>query len=124
MEGQNSLEQIVRDYLDAFEGRNLEKCLDFYRDDAYIKFHLGNYNGKGAVEQWHRDRFDADMHMLDLEKISIDGNRVTVHGVITSEKLRAWKIKSLSGSVTFLFEDGKIREAKFAMRVYNPLEGW
>ena len=124
MQAQNNLEKIVKEYLQALDDRQLEKCLEFYREDAYIKFHIGHYKGKNEIEQWHKDRFDADMRFVRIDKIKVDGDKVTAEGAATSNKLKAWKISSLSGYVTFLFEDGKIKNAKFSMRTYNPLEGW
>ncbi len=125
MQEQNSLETIVEEYIQALEDRDFARCMDFYREDAQIKFHLGHYQGKENIERWHRDRFDADMRVVRIDKIKADGeNKVVLKGAATSKKLKAWKIKDLSGTMTFFFEEGKIKEVKFGMRLYNPLEGW
>lgn len=125
MQEDNSLEKIVKEYIQALEDRDLEKCVDYYKEDAEIKFHLGHYSGKDDIVRWHRDRFDADMRVVRIDRIKADGdNKVVLKGAATSKKLKAWKIKDLSGSMTFFFEEGKIKEVKFGMRLYNPLEGW
>jgi len=81
--------------------------------------------GRSQIEQWHRDRFAAGGRILRIEaiKASADGT-VTVDGVITSKKLRRWKIDSLSARGTFHLRDGKIVDAKFGMRPFNPLQVW
>ncbi len=124
MQEQNNLEEVVKDYIQALEARQLEKCVAFYKEDAHINFYLGHYQGKQDIERWHRDRFDADMRIVRIDTISAEGDTVVLTGAATSKKLKAWKINSLSGSMTFLFEDGKIKDVKFGMRLYNPLEGW
>ncbi|MEI6125740.1 MAG: nuclear transport factor 2 family protein [Pseudomonadota bacterium] len=118
------MEDKVKEYLQALEERQLEKCMEFYRDDAEINFHLGHYSGKQDIERWHKDRFEADMRIVRVDTIKGEGNKVVLKGAATSKKLKAWKINDLSGSMTILFKDGKIQEVKFGMRLYNPLEGW
>jgi len=120
----DSLEALVKDYLRALEERNLSRCLDFYADDATIKFQTGVFHGKQAIEEWHKDRFNAELTVVKIEKVDVQGDRVVVDGTVTSNRLKAWKINRLSGRVTFLFENGNIKKTEFGVRIYNPLEGW
>ncbi|MGH2541225.1 MAG: nuclear transport factor 2 family protein [Ardenticatenaceae bacterium] len=120
----SNLIKIVEEYLDAFTKRDLVKCVGFYKDDATINFQVGVFTGRDAIEEWHRERFAADMTVVQIDEQSARGNKAVVKGVITSTKLRSWKINRLAGKVTFQFDQDKFREVKFAARIYNPLEGW
>ena len=120
----SGLEALVKDYLEALSEMDLSRCLDFYADDATIKFQAGVFHGRQAIEEWHKDRFDAELKLVKIDKIDVQGNRVLVDGTATSKRLRAWKINRLSGRVIFLFENGSIKKTEFGVRIYNPLEGW
>ena len=122
--GERDLVDITKDYLKAVEERDLSRCLDFFTEDATIDFQEGIYQGKEQVREWHRERFNANFKIKQLEQIERHDNIVTIDAVITSDRLMAWRIESLSGTATIYFEGDKIKEMKFAMRVYNPLEGW
>jgi len=115
------LQATVKAYLEAFEARDLPRCLGFYDEEATIFFHTGTYRGKREIEAWHRDRFDADMRMTRIDSISVQGDMVMVEGTAASNRLRAWKIKSINGIMTLLFQKGKIKEAKFSARM-GPLQ--
>ena len=110
-------ETIIRDYLDAFEARDLTRCVDFYNDDATLTFQTGVYRGRQAIERWHRDRFAADLRILEVDDTQIGPDEATVDATISSKKLRAWKINSLGSSLRFEFEAGKITSAKFGIRL-------
>lgn len=118
------LETLTRGYLEAFEARDLALCLEYFADDAILAWQTGMYRGKQAIEEWHNDRFAADLRLLRREGIRVEGNTVTIDAVATSERLKAWRIGSLGGRVTLLFQDGKIRDTRFTLRVTNPLEHW
>lgn len=118
------LKEVVQDYLQALNQANLERCMDLYADDSAIKFMSAVYHGKEAIEEWHRSRFAAKMQVVQVENINLQGNSVLVEGTVTSNKLKLWRIGTLSGKATFLFENGKIKETGFGLRVYNPTEGW
>jgi ketosteroid isomerase-like protein len=115
------LKALAEAYLDAFHKRDLERCVDFFSDDATIDFNMTAYNGRQAIVDWHKDRFEADLKMLRLNNISVKGDTVTVDGVATSKRLVAWKAKSIAGRVTMRFVDGKIKSGKLAARMTNPL---
>lgn len=118
------LQAAVEEYLQAFDERDLPTCVGFYAEDATIHFHVGVFQGIQAIEEWHRERFDADLRLLQLEKITVEENTVNVDAVATSSRLKAWKINRLAGKVVLAFEEGKIKEARFSARVYNPFERW
>lgn len=108
---------VVEAYLQAFNARDLPGCIEFYDDDASLTFGPGFFRGRQAIEQWHKDRFAADMRLLELEDIEVRGDTVVVRGVATSKRLRAFKIGSLGGTGTFLIQQGKIKELRFEGRI-------
>jgi len=118
------LEEVARDYLGAFDARDLTRCVDFFAEDATLAWQAGVYRGRPAIEEWHKDRFQADLRLVRVDGIGVEGNVVTVDGVATSKRLRAWRIGSLGGRVIFIFDEDKIRDTKFTVRVTNPLENW
>lgn len=111
------LEALTREYLNAFEARNIERCLSFFADDAAINFQGTVYRGPQAIEEWHRDRFAANLRMTRLEKMTVNGNTVEVDAVASSDRLAAWKIKSLNGRISLRFADGKIKEGTLTGRI-------
>jgi len=115
------LKALAEAYLDAFHKRDLERCVDFFSDDATIDFNMTAYNGRQAIVDWHKDRFEADLKMLRLNNITVKGDTVVVDGVATSKRLIAWKAKSIAGRVTMRFADGKIKSGKLSARMTNPL---
>jgi ketosteroid isomerase-like protein len=116
------LEAATRAYLDAFAARDLERCLGFYAEDASIDFQLGSFQGRKGIEQWHRDRFAANLRLLELESITVRDDTVVVDAIAASDRLAAWKIKRLSGRVTLRFEDLRIVEARFAATRMSPVD--
>jgi len=118
---QTDLKALTEAYLDAFHKRELERCVDFFSDDATIDFNMTAYKGRQAIVDWHKDRFEADLKMLRLNNISVKGDTVVVDAVATSKRLVAWKAKSIAGRITMRFADGKIKSGKLAARMTNPL---
>ena len=115
------LKALAEAYLDAFHKRDLDRCVDFFSDDASIDFNMTAYKGRQAIVDWHKDRFEADLKMLRLNNITVKGDTVTVDGVATSKRLVAWKAKAIAGRVTMRFVDGKIKSGKLSARMTNPL---
>ena len=109
------LELIVRAYLQAFEERDLDRCLDAFADDAVIHFYVGRYEGKQDIQQWHMDRFAADAQLVSLDAITVKDDTATVEAVATSKRLRAWRIGKLAGRATLIFHAGKIKDANIAL---------
>ena len=119
-----SQEGTVREYLKALDDRDLERCLSFFLSDAVINFMEGLYQGEEAIRQWHEDRFQADLRIVEVEDIQIEADCVTVSVVIRSNRLLDWKIPQLSGYAKATLENQKIRELTFGLNVTNPLEDW
>jgi hypothetical protein len=46
----------------------------------------------------------------------VDGNKVSLDAVATSKRLRAWRVNSISGTITAVFEGPRIKEMKFGIR--------
>lgn len=116
------LEALMKEYLDAFHARDLERCMRFFADDAAIDFQIGVFRGRAAIEEWHKERFAADLKMVRLNSITVKGDTVLVDGIISSTRLASWKIKSLGGRLTVLFEDGKIKHGKVNAKASNPFK--
>lgn len=115
---------LITAYLEAFDARDLSTCVDFYAEDATIDFALGTYQGKAAIQEWHEDRFEADLKVLKVDEIKKQDNRITVNAVATSRVAKQWQFDSVSGKVTFVIESGKIAKAVFGLRMAIPFEGW
>ncbi len=118
------LEATVHAYLEAFEQRDLDKCVAFFADDAKIHFGPGVYQGREAIAGWHQDRFNAEFEVLKIDKIRVKGKQVIVDAVGTSKVARQWRFNSIAGKATFTFDDGKIKEVSFGLRMAIPLERW
>jgi hypothetical protein len=105
---------VVEAYIATFESGDVPQCVGFFTQDAVIEFGLGTYRGKQAIEEWHRERFDADLQLISLDGIEAEGDTVVIQVVGTSRRLRSFRIDSLKGTGTFLILEGKIKEARFA----------
>ena len=116
------LKAVTNSYLEAFDARDLERCLSFFLDAASIDFQLGVFKGREAIENWHRDRFAANLRLTKIEAITVRGATVIIDGVATSDRLAAWKLSSIKGRVTLKFTGDKIAEAKFASRMMNIID--
>ena len=124
MQQKTDLHSMVHAYLQCFEARDLSQCMDFFAEDANLIFYMGSYRGREDIEQWHRDRFAADFRVIRIDKIEVQGDTVTVNAVATSNRLNAWRLGSLSGTATFSFNGGKIKDVKFGLRKAIPIEDW
>jgi len=111
------LEAITRDYLAAFDARDLEKCLTFFSEDATIDFQNVEYEGPQMVREWHEERFAANLRLMKIENVRVKGATVTVDAVASSDRLAAWKIPSLKSKIEAKFEDDKICEVKLTARI-------
>ena len=112
---EGELETITREYLAAFEARNLEQCMGYYTDESTLEF-VTLFQGRAQIEEWHKARFAAGLRLVRLDRISVDGNKVALDAVATSKRLRAWRVNSISGTITAVFEGTKIKEMKFGIR--------
>jgi hypothetical protein len=123
-EDSSTPDAVVRAYLDAAHARDVGGCVSFFADDAKLTFMSGEFAGRQAIEEWHNERFAANLQFVRVDSVKAKGEVVTVDAVVTSNRLKAWKIGSLGGRATFRVRDGKIRETTFGLRLHNPLEGW
>jgi hypothetical protein len=76
--------------------------------------------GRQGITDWHKDRFAAELKMIKMNSMTVDGDTVVVDGAVSSKRLAAWRLKALSGRVTMKFENGKIKFGKLAPRMTNP----
>lgn len=111
------LEALTKDYLAAFNERDLEKCLAFFTEDATVDFQDVEYQGRAALKDWHEERFQANLKLNKLESVRVKGTTVIVDLVASSDRLAAWKINSLKSRIEAKFEDDKISEAKLTARM-------
>lgn len=118
------LVQTVKEYLAAFESRDMAACLTYYADNAQIDFARGVFRGPKAIEEWHAERFKNEMRVLAVDNIKTKGGQVVVDLTGTSRVARQWRFNSIPGRVTLQFNDGKIVGAKFDLRVGLPLDRW
>jgi hypothetical protein len=114
------LKALAQAYLDAFGAQDLERCMSFFTDESSVDFNTTVYTGRQAIEAWHKDRFEANLKMVNLKSITVKGDTVVVDGTVSSKRLAAWRIKQLNGRVTMRFVDGKIRNGKLSPRMTNP----
>lgn len=111
----SDLEVLTRAYLESFEARDVERCVGFFAEDGFIDFQMSTYRGRAAIEQWHTDRFAADLKVQRVQSVRVDGDVVTVEAVVSSKRLAAWMIGSLTGRIAMRFETGKIKECRLAL---------
>lgn len=121
---ESELEELARAYLDAFEKRDLETCLGFYTPESVIHFGPGVYAGAKSIEDWHRERFDADLRITHYDQAKLKGNTVSARVIAVSEKIKAWGLDSIQATLSLSFEGNKVKEARFDMLDSNPLETW
>ena len=116
MEGNEALKKVLDDYIEAFEAKDLSRCLAFFHDDAHLQFATGRFDGIKAIEQWHKDRFKGGMRLVDMEDMEVKGNTLIVHGALTSPRLKIIRMKSLRGTGTFVIDQGRFKEFRLQLR--------
>lgn len=121
---ETDLQAVVEAYLQAYDERDLSRCMDFFAEDATIQFGMAVYRGRQATEEWHQDRFAADSRVIRIDEIRTQGNTVVVDAIATSKRARTWRLDSLGGRATFVFDESKIKEVKFGLRTGIQREGW
>ena len=121
---ESELEELARAYLDAFEKRDFEACIDLYMPDSVIHFGPGSYAGMKNIEEWHRERFDADLRLTSLDETRLEGNTVSARVIAVSDKIKAWGLDSIQATLSLVFEGKKIKEARFDLLDSNTLETW
>lgn len=118
------LEATTRSYLVFYDQRDLQACMRFFAEDATIHFAMGTYRGREAIEGWHRDRFEADLRVLEIEEARVQDSTVVLDVVATSKTSRAWNFETFAGRVIVSFDQAKIADAQFKLRTALPLENW
>lgn len=118
---ETDLHTRVEAYLQAFDERDLPQCMEFYAEDGLLvfgstAFGLGQFRGKEAIEQWHRDRFAGGMRITKVEEITEEGDTVTVKAVATSPVLRSIHLDDFRGTATFVVRQGKFEEVRLGLR--------
>jgi hypothetical protein len=117
-----AMRAAVDSYLAAFDARDVEGCLAFFDEAATLDFQMSMFEGRDAIEAWHRDRFAANLRLIKLERITIRRETVTIDAVAASDRLAAWNVHALPGRVTLQFANGKIVNCRFAARMVNPID--
>jgi ketosteroid isomerase-like protein len=115
------LQTLVGAYLKAFDERDLPRCMEFYDEDGLLVFGpkvfgLGQFRGKEAIEQWHKDRFAGGMKVVKVDEITTDGDTVTVKAVATSPVLKSIHLDDFRGEATFVIQQGKFKEVRLGLR--------
>ena len=113
--GSEPLEAAARRYLKAFEERKLDECMQFFTEASTVEF-MGQFHGLKDIEEWHKARFAADLKLIRLDRVEVQGSVAVVEGIATSARLRAWRVKSVNGKVTAAFEGPTIKTLTFAVR--------
>jgi len=107
---------VLEQYLVAFRSHDLPRCLGFYSDSAILEFGVTYCRDRPCRERWHRERFAANADILQVDHVGVEGELVTCEGIVTSDRLRAWGVTRLPVKATFRVQNGKIEEARFALR--------
>ncbi len=113
------LEALTRGYMEAFDQRDVEKCLSFFSEDAIVNFQDVEYQGRDALRDWHNERFAANLRLSKIENVRVKGETVTVDAIASSDRLAAWKIKSLKSRIEAKFSGELIDEVKLTARMTN-----
>ena len=116
------LSQTIHAYLDAFARRDLDQCLEFYAESSILNFQSGLYEGKPSIADWHKDRFEVDLRVLTLDRMVVEDDSARVDVTVSSKRLQAWKIGSVSATIALEFQDGKIKAVQFSPRLVNPID--
>jgi hypothetical protein len=117
-------QELIESYLKGFGARDLDQCMSFFADDAVIRFISGVYNTRPAIEDWHKERFAADLKILRVDSVASEGDTVKIDLLLASKRLEFFRINSLAARATIRLKDGRIADAHFGPRFTDPFEGW
>jgi hypothetical protein len=115
------LQTIAKAYLDTFAARDLDGCLQYFADDAVLKFHVTTFRTRKGIEQWHKDRFAADLRLVRIDEMQTNGDTVRIDGVVTSKRLRAFFINEMQGTMTVRFEGDRMTHLVFSSDLREKL---
>jgi ketosteroid isomerase-like protein len=122
--GEAETRALVEAYQQALETRDPVHCTNFYTEDAIIHFGTGEYQGRDALEEWHQDRFDASLRLVEMREVSVKDSEAVYDVVVASNALKRWKINALRATAVFHFDGDRIREVKFTPRLTSLFEAW
>lgn len=109
-------QELVEEYREAFEAGDAARCAGFFAEDAILKFIFGTFKGRKAIEDWHKERFSAEVELLKVESMSVEGDQVSMNAAVTSRKLRRFRMNEVKGTAVFHLRDGLFSEAHFSPR--------
>ena len=115
LETQNP-QALVEAYREAFDRKDVDACVRFFADDAVLKFLFGTFQGRKHIEDWHRDRFAAEVQILRVDDLTVEGNRVVLNAIVTSRKLKRFRMDEVKGTGIFEIHDGRFREVQLGPR--------
>src|SRR5689334_5165767 len=90
-----SRQAIIEHYLRVFQARDLPACAAVFSADGQIYFLAEIYAGQAAIEQWHRERFAAELEIVRVDQILAEGDLATADLVVTSQVLRDWEMPKM-----------------------------
>lgn len=98
------------------EALNLVRCPECFSEPALVEFGPSLYRDRAALEKWHKERWTNNMRLLQIHPVDITDDAVTVEGVVISDRLKFWKLTTLSVDARFKFSGEKIVEARYGLR--------
>lgn len=122
-----SLENLVKDLDEAFNGGDLERVMSFYDEDSvYDEFHGARHYGKAAIRKAFEPQFRGDFgrfifHQEDIfiEAAGPGSGKVMFRWLVTIEedsRSGGWR-----GLDIFHFEKGRIKETHTYAKTRSPL---
>src|ERR1039458_2694491 len=64
------------------------RCTELYAEGAILEFGGTYCRDKQCLERWHRERFASNLDLLRIDSVLVNGNVVTVDGVVNSDRLK------------------------------------
>lgn len=116
MTSDHNLEAILRNLLDAFEERDLERCMVSLTDDAQIAWLDRTYNGSAEIKQWLDERFSAGLRIVDVNRLTTEDESATLDFVAASDRLRKMGLQTIKARAKVNFQGDKVSKAKFGLR--------
>lgn len=106
-------QSAVRGYLVAFQDRDVVKCTDIFTNQATIHFLSQVFSGRTAIETWHRERFSAELKLLEIGQFQETGEGLCVDVVAASRVLESLGMFRVSVRVNLVLHAGKLHEMRF-----------
>lgn len=103
----------IEAYLNAFRNRDIDSCVEFFEDNAVLTFQGRHYRGRNAIRQWHQDRLDSGVELVDIRTVSTVDDSIVVDGIVSARILVPWKVK-IHGQLIVEFGESRIQTLQFA----------